>query len=184
MSAGERYPVREAPRYPEPLPPPGEDDHLAYEQEQDRLAEEEIDAPEDDHGPPPAPPGLRLPRATLVLGVLLVGLLFFLAGIYAQKLLGGSGAPPAAAPAARAPDDGLTGGRVIAVRDRTVYVREASGRTVRLRLRPDSRVAVGGAAGAAALRPGQDVLAASAPGSGGDADARVIVVVPERQRAP
>jgi hypothetical protein len=153
--------------------------HLAYEREQDQLAGEELAGGEALDAAPPS--DRRVPVTTAVLAVLVVGFLFMLAGIELEKLLGGpeQPAPPPPTGAAGA-EDGLVGGEVIAVRDRTLYVREDDGRTLKVEAGPGSRVAVGRLAGLGALRPGQQVVAETGrPG----APAESITVVPPRERS-
>ena len=168
----------------EPYPDAAYEQHLAGEREQDRLAEEELEPPEET-GAPPAPPARRVPVLTAVLGALLIAFVFLLAGIQLQKLLGGSGSAPAPSGAGGSQpsdDDGLTAGEIIAVRGATIYVREADGQTVKLRTASDSRVALGRPASSSAIRPGQEVVVESAPRAGSEALARSITVVPPRER--
>jgi hypothetical protein len=178
----------------EPLPSAGYEDpfeaerertaayeqRLAYESEQDRLAQEELArGDEQDLAPPPAE--RRLPLVTAVLGLLLVAFVFLLAGIELQKLLGPSPAPVPPPAAAEGDDDGLVFGEVIAIRERTLYVREAGGRIVKVRAAPGSRLAVGRPAELSDLRPGQEVVAVARAGEG-ERTAESITVVPPRER--
>lgn len=167
-----------------PGPAPHEDllidperDRLAYEHRQDELAKEEVggyDALE------PPPPTRRVPAVTFVLGALLIGLLFFFAGVEVQKLLGSS-APPPVVQGGPGGDDGLVGGEVLAVRGDTLYVREADGTTLKLRTRPDSRVARGRPADPDSVRPGETIVVETA-GRGADT-VRSLTVVPSKDRS-
>ncbi len=171
-----------APR--EPYPDLAYEEHLAYEREQDRLAGEILEGQEDFEAAP-APPARGIPATTAVLGVLLVGFLFLLAGIELQKLLGTPAPTPAPAggPAGgEASRDGLTAGQIVAVRGRILYVREPDGHIVKLRTGPDSRLALGRPVGPAAIRPGQEVVVQSSPRAGADAPVRSVTVVPPRER--
>jgi hypothetical protein len=153
-----------------------ERDRLAYEHRQDELAKDEADG----YGAlEPPPPVRRLPAVTFVLGALLVGLLFFFAGVEVQKHLGST--PPApVVQGGPGGDDGIVGGEVIAVRGETLYVREADGTTVKLRTRPDSRVARARPARVDDVRPGQTIVVETG-GHGADT-VRSLTVIPPRDR--
>jgi hypothetical protein len=168
----------------EPYPDAAYEQHLADEREQDRLAEGELEPPEET-GATPAPPARRVPGLTAVLGGLLIAFVFLLAGIQLQKLLGGSApapAPTGGGGSRPSDEDGLTAGRIIAVRGNAIYVREADGQTVKLRTASDSRVALGRPAPPSAIRPGQEVVVESAPRTGGEDTALSVTVVPPRER--
>lgn len=155
----------------------------------------------------PAPPGREIPRLTRILLAALVGGIFFLAGVQAQNLLGattpqagpgaaeesgeseaggadGNGAEESGASGTSAEPPGqprLARGEITMISGSTLYLRDAEGRTTKLRVPRSSLIARARKSELSGLRPGEVVVAEIR--SEQDAlTAQSITVLPDRRR--